>query len=406
MTTTTTAKPARIGVVKPDFGVAGGFEYLLARLVAIVEQAGHDVHTVPVPGRQLPRPMWNQPDAASRWFDHPDFFNYLGMVHDVRRLELDEFDLVISTQPPSFLAPHSRILGLFYHQARIFYELSEMYIKAGFVESELHRRASEHVRSIDNAHVDGVVGWLAGSQECATRLHATWNVTAPVDLLAAPPLVAAPPDPPSWRGDGPVLCVGRLEWPKRAELVVAAGHLLDRPTIVQGGGGRLSHLRNLATRLATGQIDPQALPSNTLDAISEHAARAGRTLPRRAAPSPVHITGHVSDEDRDAAYGSASVVIAPAYREDYGLTALEAMAWGRPVVVCSDGGGLVEIVESTGAGLVVAPEPGAIADAVKSIVDDPALAAELRQRALDSRATYTWSQAGTQMMDAINRSLS
>ncbi len=397
---------AKIGLVKPDFGVAGGFEHLLDRLQAILVSSGHDVTTVTVPGRQLPRPIWGQPDAASRWFEHPDFFNYLGMVHDTRRLELDDFDLVMSTQPPSYLAPHDRILGLFYHQTRIFYELAEPYIEAGFVDRTLHEAACRHIQAIDQAHLGGTVGWLAGSQECADRLVDAWRVSDPIDLLSAPPLIDDARDPSPWRGDGAVLCIGRLEWPKRAELVVAAGHLLQRETVILGSGGRLAHLKRLDGDIAAGRFDPQSLPATVLGNIDQAATKRLRLRPSTTRhTSPVRFAGHVSNDERNDAYRAASICIAPAYREDYGLTALEAMAMGCPVIVCADGGGLVEIVETTGGGIVVDPTPDAIAAGVRRITEDPALASDLRQRALDVRGSHTWARAEQQLMTAVERAL-
>lgn len=396
---------AKIGLVKPDFGVAGGFEHLLDRLTAILRTAGHEVSPVAIPGRQQPRPIWGQPDAASRWFEHPDFFNYLGMVHDTRRLELDDFDLVVSTQPPSYLAPHERVLGLFYHQTRIFYELAEPYMDAGFVDRPLHEAACRHVRAIDEAHLGGVVGWLAGSQECADRLVDSWNVASPIDLLSAPPLIDETIDPAMWRGDASVLCIGRLEWPKRAELVVAAGHLLNRETVILGGGGRLAHLKRLDADLSANRVNPAALPNAVLGAIDPAPKRRGFNVPTTNKMSPIRFAGHVNNDERNGAYRSASVCIAPAFREDYGLTALEAMAMGSPVVVCNDGGGLVEIVEATGGGIVVDPSPQSIANGVLSITEDPAFANELRERALQVRSTHTWALAERQLTASVNRAL-
>lgn len=400
-----------IAVVKPDHGVAGGFEYLLGRLLDSLGDAGHDVTTVAIPGRQLPRPIWGQHDAASRWFDHPDYFSYLAMVHDTRRLDLSAFDLVISTQPPSYLAPHDRILGLFYHQARIFYELADAYAAGGFVDPATHAAAATNVRSVDDAHRGGVVRWLAGSHECANRLRDTWAIDEAIDILDAPPLSEPPQDVPTWTSAGGVLCVGRQEWPKRAELVVAAAHLHGYSTTIVGDGGRLESLRSLDRRLAAGELDPSG-PLGELDAVggSPHAASAiaasARRLIRRSTPSsPVTIAGRVDADRRNRAYADTSIVVAPALREDYGLTALEAMAWGKPVIVCRDGGGLVEIVESTGAGLVVEPTAGAIADGVERILGDEALALELHDRACAVRSSHTWDRANEQLLAAVEAAL-
>ena len=87
--------------------------------------------------------------------------------------------------------------------------------------------------------------------------------------------------------------------------------------------------------------------------------------------------GEVDDDRRDQLYDEAVLVVAPAYREDYGLTTLEAMIRARPVIVCSDGGGLTELVTDDVTGLVVEPTARALARAIDRLVRDPARASRL-----------------------------
>ena len=87
-------------------------------------------------------------------------------------------------------------------------------------------------------------------------------------------------------------------------------------------------------------------------------------------PSPVEIAGRVDDARLAQLYREAPCVVAPAYEEDYGLTAVEAMRFGTPVVVCRDGGGLASIVRDGFDGLVVDPDGPSIAAAVDRICSD------------------------------------
>ena len=58
--------------------------------------------------------------------------------------------------------------------------------------------------------------------------------------------------------------IGRHEFPKRAELAVAAAHLLPhRRFILVGSGGRLAWARSIDARLAAGE-DPTALTDERL----------------------------------------------------------------------------------------------------------------------------------------------
>jgi len=106
----------------------------------------------------------------------------------------------------------------------------------------------------------------------------------------------------------------------------------------------------------------------------------------------VHFTGYLDDRSRNLLLHWASAAVVPSYYAPFGLTALEAMAAGVPVVV-SDTGGLGETVVHGETGLKVPPaNPGALASAVLALLDDPVLARRLagaaRAEALDR---YSWS---------------
>ncbi len=116
----------------------------------------------------------------------------------------------------------------------------------------------------------------------------------------------------------------------------------------------------------------------------------------------VRFVSHVLGNELERLYREARCVVAPAFDEDYGLTAIEAMAWGAPLVVCEDGGSLAELVSQTGAGEVVAPDHRAISDAVRRIAYDPELARHYGaagREAVEHR--FTWSAAFEQLDDAL-----
>lgn len=92
-----------------------------------------------------------------------------------------------------------------------------------------------------------------------------------------------------------------------------------------------------------------------------------------------------SDEDIARAYQTSAVAVLPSVYEDVhgrrgaapqllGLTLLEAMASATPMV-CTNVGGLPEIVEDGVTGFVVPPnDSAALAERVSRLLDDPALA--------------------------------
>jgi len=90
---------------------------------------------------------------------------------------------------------------------------------------------------------------------------------------------------------------------------------------------------------------------------------------RRRAPANVTFSGFVADHA--AFFGALNVFIMPSRSEAWGMAALEAMAYGVPVIA-SDVGGLPEIVQPDNGGwLVPAGDPAALARAIMESAESP-----------------------------------
>ncbi len=405
------SKP-KIGVIKPDFGSSGGFERLVNQLVDGLGGRGYDIEIVSFDASTRRDNVYGYsvPEVFRQW--HDEYFQFLCHAEQTHQVDLDDYDLVVSTQPPTYLAKHPRVLGLFFHQARVFYDAAELFVDAGYVDAEVHSAAADAVKKIDAGPATAVRHWLAGSDVVGSRLQEYWNIDpSKISPYRHPPICEIPVDVPPLPTEGAkVVCVSRLEFPKRTELVVAAVHELAASGldgahgVLVGGGSRLVSHEALDQQLASGFGNLKA-PAEDL------WLNRGPTEPDfkelHGKPSGlITFTGSVTDAERDQHYGSASVVVAPAWNEDYGLTALEAFAFGRPLVVCSDGGGLAEIVTHEVNGLIADPTPSAIADAVKRILDDPALAARLIEGGRASLADYTLENALDQFEHGIAEAMS
>ena len=103
----------------------------------------------------------------------------------------------------------------------------------------------------------------------------------------------------------------------------------------------------------------------------------------------VILPGRVSEEEKLALYQGAAAYATPSCYEGFGLTPLEAMACGVPVVA-ADRTSLPEVVGD--AGLLVDLHVDAWAAALTSVVTDPLLAADLRRRGLARAATFSWRE--------------
>jgi len=102
----------------------------------------------------------------------------------------------------------------------------------------------------------------------------------------------------------------------------------------------------------------------------------------------------VDEVDLPALYSSASCFAFASLYEGFGLTPLEAIACGAPVV-CSDRTSLPEVVGS--AGMLVNPEdPDAFANAILRVLTQEGLRADLRKRGLARVRQFSWDQVAVE----------
>lgn len=117
----------------------------------------------------------------------------------------------------------------------------------------------------------------------------------------------------------------------------------------------------------------------------------------------VHLAGHVPNRELPPYHAAADVFVAPSVGgESFGMVLVEAMAAGLPVVA-SDIAGYREVVRDGLDGILVAPEdPGALAEAVGRLLDDPSLAEGLSREARARAHEFSW-EVVTGRLEAIYR---
>src|SRR5262249_61802251 len=108
----------------------------------------------------------------------------------------------------------------------------------------------------------------------------------------------------------------------------------------------------------------------------------------------VRLAG-IPEQELVALIGAARVCSVPSLYEGFGLTVLEAMACGTPVV-CSNAASLPEAAGDA-ALLVDARSSEALADALRRVCSDAGLAAELRARGLARAREMSWTAAARRL---------
>ena len=117
----------------------------------------------------------------------------------------------------------------------------------------------------------------------------------------------------------------------------------------------------------------------------------------------VVFPGYVPQADLPLWYAAAEVLAYPSLYEGFGLPPLEAMACGTPVVT-STASSLPEVVGD--AGLMVAPDdPAALAQALRRLLSQADVRAELRARGLARAAQFTWQRTAQATAEVYRRVL-
>ena len=250
----------------------------------------------------------------------------------------DQYDFFIFTGNWSTAAAHRHHPNLWYcyTPVRAFYDLYDIFQKrVDIITRILFRIWVFFHRRFDQLCVKDVERIIAISDNVSQRIKKFYNRTT---------MVIYPPVDTSkfhYSENGNFwLSVNRLYPEKRIELQVEVFRRLpEEKLVVVGGYAQGDHSSRYAEKLL------QDLPQN------------------------VTFLGEVSEEELRDLYARCKGLICTALDEDYGLTPLEAMASGKPVVGTDEGGFRETITPATG--LLVPPDPEGLVTAVRTIGKTP-----------------------------------
>jgi glycosyltransferase involved in cell wall biosynthesis len=195
-----------------------------------------------------------------------------------------------------------------------------------------------YVRLWDVASSGRVDAFIANSHEVAGRIERYYQRTATI----IPPPVDLPPYTPC-ANDGYYLAGGRLIPYKRLELAVLACNALRLPLKIFGDG------------------------------------RDRKALERLAGPT-IEFLGWVSEERRRELFARCRAFLFPG-EEDFGITPLEAMGAGRPVIAYAAGGARETIVAGQTGRFFYEQTPAALAVALAADQHDTYDPATIRAHA-------------------------
>lgn len=320
--------------------VSGGAEVLVQGLARELVARGHTVDLVALPL------SWNPPEglltSALAW-----------RLLDLRRFNDRIVDRVICTKYPTWAVQHDHKVLWLIHQHRQAYDLygSPLSELGGDVAS---REIRERVFEIDRAGITDCRARHAISRNVADRLRRYLGLEAGT---LYPPVPRAGLSPEAY--DPFILVAARLDAAKRIGCAIEAlRHVqCDLRLEIVGDGPDRRALEALASR------------SGVEDRVVFH--------------------GRVDDDQLRRCYNRCRAVYYAPLDEDYGYSAVEALAAGKPVVTAPDSGGVLEFVGDGVTGLVSTLDPEALAAAFDRLADEE-LARALGAAGPERTASLNW----------------
>ena len=221
---------------------------------------------------------------------------------------------------------------------------------------------------------------VAVSELTACRLKALGGRKLPIAVIPNGVNARDIADVPAQGPSSDIIYVGRLLAHKRVDLLLEAlaelrGRHPKLSCLIVGSGPERERLRKLTATLM----------------LEDY----------------VTFTGEVAE---DSVYGllkKSKVFVLPSIREGFGMSVLEALACGLPaVVVRAPYSAAHEIVDDGVNGIVAEPSPRPLAEAISSLLQDPAKRGLMAEAAQQAASRYDWAaiaQKSLAVYEAVRR---
>jgi glycosyltransferase involved in cell wall biosynthesis len=249
-----------------------------------------------------------------------------------------KYDFFIFSGNWAHYAAHRHYPNIWYCHTpvRAFYDLYHVFLeRQDILSRQVFRIWSQVQRRLDQQSVADVVMIIANSENVQSRIKKVYNRESEI--------IYPPVDASRFRhtcyGDF-WLSVNRIYPEKRIELQLEVFRRLpDEKLVIVGGYAPGDHAEEYVTKLC------RQLPTNVI------------------------MMGQVSEQELLDLYATCKGLICTSIDEDFGLTPLEAMASGKPVVAVNEGGFRETVTPQTG--ILVNPDVQNIITAVKQISKKP-----------------------------------
>lgn len=305
-----------------------------------------------------------------KWYPPQAIIDTIAMARtiDLREASGVKIDRLIGLKFPAYLAPHPNKVLWILHQHRTAYELWDHSQFSDLIQFPDGQVVRDVIRQVDTRFIPEARAVYANSRNVAERLHR-------FNGIAAKPLYHPPNGADAFysaEAQDYLFFPSRITPLKRQGLVIEALAHCEEPVqmVFAGAADTPSHLAGLKMR---------ASELNVQDRIVWE--------------------GFILEKRKHQLYAECLAVVFPPTDEDYGYVTLEAMLAQKPVITASDSGGPLEFLLHGESGLIVEPEPLALARAMDELWRDKRKAAKM---GMAGHAYYAKSQISwNNVVDAL-----
>jgi glycosyltransferase involved in cell wall biosynthesis len=338
----------RIAVVtSTPFFVEGGHLVMARALVQALRESGHEAELVLTPQNRFGR---QGAAYLAAWLTD------VGAAHNNRPI-----DQVISLRYPSFAVRHPNHVVWLNHTMREYYDQWEAFSRPlswkGHIKEGARRRV---LHAADRWLLTRNVRKVFTISRTVTARLQRWGGIASEPLHPPPPQRAYRCEQ---YGDY-IFAVSRLAPLKRLSLLIealASSEAAGIRCVIAGEG-------------------------------EEHAVLE-QAITSRGLTGRVKLIGRIDERELLDHLARCRAVCFPPFDEDYGFVTVEAFASRKPVITCTDSGGPAELVVNNINGKVCAPDPRALAVAIRELMDSPSSAERLGAKAFEDVSAMTWPNA-------------
>ncbi|MBB2182843.1 glycosyltransferase [Lachnospiraceae bacterium MD1] len=385
----------KIAVVGPSpvpFTIGGAENLIWGLCNTINQKTPHQAELIKLPSKEL------------------DFWSLIENYYAFYNLDLNHFDLVISTKYPSWMVRHRNSICYMVHTLRGLYDTYHFMKMPDNVEK-------------GNEKIDKILNYM-DSNSNPNSLDEFFSMLFDLkdNSFDVPAEYFAFPAPfirkiihymdrfgLSQQGVRKICAISetvkrRKEYyPPNADVEV----VYPPSTLTEYTSGEYQYVFMISRLDAPKRIDMlieamKYVKSNVRLLIAGTGPQEAQLKKLAADDKRIEFLGYVNDEDVEKYYSNSLVIPYFPYDEDYGLITIEAMLHKKPVITTVDAGGPTEFVINKETGFVTKFDPKAIAEKIDYFANNPSEAKRMGINGYNKVKKMTWDNMVCELLSNID----